>query len=229
LVWYYISEPLKPKLPADSSEENSAGIFKMLAQRNIVLCAVIGSLIVGSAVVGSIFYPVFLTLDRGYSNAEMSTMMAVLGLCPPVGGILVPYLSDRFGRKPLMIIFCGLMTITPLAVVYFSGPRVPSAGVCGVRDRGGALRCIRRGRIDRDAQFGVVAAGDVAFRDREHFACGAVQAACAVGEIDAEAGVFAARGRFVCECGTNRNGNGGGDDGGTEHLISPFGSTGGAR
>ncbi len=30
--------------------------------------------------------------------------MGVLGVCPAFGGVLVPLLSDRFGRRPPMII-----------------------------------------------------------------------------------------------------------------------------
>jgi predicted MFS family arabinose efflux permease len=99
-----------------------ASIAGMLAQRNIALCAAISCLLVGSAVLGSIFLPIYLTSVRGYSPTTMSAVMAGLGLCSPIGGILVPLLSDRFGRRPLMIIASGLMMLTPFAAIYFSGP-----------------------------------------------------------------------------------------------------------
>jgi predicted MFS family arabinose efflux permease len=129
IVWRVIDEPASPKLPILASDEINPGIFNMLAQRNIALCSVISCLLVGSAVLGSIFLPVYLTSIRGYSPTQMSAIMAGLGLCSPVGGILVPFLSDHFGRRPMLIIFSGLMMVTPFAAVYFSGPSMVLAAL----------------------------------------------------------------------------------------------------
>jgi MFS family permease len=47
--------------------------------------------------------------------------MTILGLSPAVGGVLVPLLSDRFGRRPLMIIFCALLAVCPIAALLVHG------------------------------------------------------------------------------------------------------------
>ena len=47
--------------------------------------------------------------------------MAVLGFCPAIGGVLVPWLSDRFGRRPIMIGFCVLMALCPVAALMMHG------------------------------------------------------------------------------------------------------------
>ena len=51
----------------------------------------------------------------------MSHIMAILGFCPPVGGVLLPWLSDRYGRRWPLIGGAALMTITPLAALTFEG------------------------------------------------------------------------------------------------------------
>jgi predicted MFS family arabinose efflux permease len=122
IIWRMIDEPAQAAPAIAEQDTGGAGIASMLAQPNIALCAVISCLLVGSAVLGSIFLPIYLTSVRGYSPTTMSAVMAGLGLCSPIGGILVPLLSDRFGRRPLIIIASGLMMLTPFAAVYFSGP-----------------------------------------------------------------------------------------------------------
>jgi len=132
LVWRFIHEPdAAPRTEAASrsslgfgkavgSEMRIAG--ELLRERNIWICSIISCLMVGSLVIGSIFLPLFFTGPRGWPPSTMSWVMAVLGLCPGVGGVLVSWLSDRLGRKPPMIFFCFLAAICPLAALWFAGP-----------------------------------------------------------------------------------------------------------
>jgi predicted MFS family arabinose efflux permease len=94
----------------------------MLRQRNIALCAAISCMLVGSAVLCAIFLPLYLVTVRHFSPAQMATIMALLGLCPPAGGVLLPWISDRIGRRPPMIVAGALMTLTPIAALWFAGP-----------------------------------------------------------------------------------------------------------
>jgi MFS family permease len=48
--------------------------------------------------------------------------MSVIGLCTVICGFLIPAWSDRIGRKPVMVIFCFMGMITPLAALFFDGP-----------------------------------------------------------------------------------------------------------
>jgi predicted MFS family arabinose efflux permease len=93
----------------------------MLANRNIALCCGISILMVGSLVIGSIFLPQYLTVGLGLSPQVMARIMAVLGFCPAIGGVFGPWLSDRFGRRPVMIGFCVLMALCPIAVLMING------------------------------------------------------------------------------------------------------------
>ncbi len=121
LIWKFIDEP-EPAPPAPADEAAGGdGFLAMLRHRNILLCALISCLGVGSIVLGSIFLPLFLTQVRGYSPTTMSTIMAILGLCPAIGGVLVTWLSDRIGRRPPMIVFGLLLALCPLAAMTISG------------------------------------------------------------------------------------------------------------
>ena len=54
----------------------------------------------------------------------MAYLMMVLGFASAVSGFGAPWLSDRIGRKPVMITFCLAGVITPLAALYFQGSPV---------------------------------------------------------------------------------------------------------
>jgi MFS family permease len=45
-----------------------------------------------------------------------------MGIATMVCGFVVPALSDRFGRKPIMAVFTFIGLITPIAALYFGGP-----------------------------------------------------------------------------------------------------------
>jgi predicted MFS family arabinose efflux permease len=121
-VWLTIREPAKPLAGDAAPKDETLGILDMLRRRNVALCGAIACLAVGSALLVSIFLPVYLVSVRHYSPHAMSTTMAILGLTPPIGGVIVPWLSDRFGRRPPMIVFTALMALTPLATLLFHGP-----------------------------------------------------------------------------------------------------------
>src|SRR5580698_4587819 len=122
LIWWLVDEPPRAaasgvqgvKAPSDS-------IWAMLSNRNIALCCGISILMVGSLVIGSIFLPQYLTLGLHLSPQVMAQIMAVLGFCPAIGGVFGPWLSDRFGRRPVMIGFCLLMALCPIAVLMING------------------------------------------------------------------------------------------------------------
>jgi MFS family permease len=51
----------------------------------------------------------------------MSWVMAVLGLTPGLGGVLVSWISDKVGRRPPMIVGCFMAVACPLAALWFGG------------------------------------------------------------------------------------------------------------
>jgi MFS family permease len=129
-IWWLVDEPPRATAPAASAaQEPSDSIWAMLSNRNIALCCGISCLMVGSLVVGSIFLPQYFTATLGMSPKAMSHIMAILGLCPAVGGVLVPLLSDRLGRRPLMIAFCAVMPLCPVAALWVHNPVVLMTGL----------------------------------------------------------------------------------------------------
>jgi MFS transporter, ACS family, hexuronate transporter len=122
LIWWLVDEPPRATAPASgAAKEPSDSLWAMFGTRNIALCCGISCLMVGSLVIGSIFLPQYFTVTLAMSPRKMSVIMTILGLCPAVGGVLVPLLSDRIGRRPPMIIFCTMMALCPIAVLWIHG------------------------------------------------------------------------------------------------------------
>jgi MFS family permease len=122
LIWKFVREPVVRE--AQPVDRISQGInpVKMLSVHNVLLCSLISCCMVAWYLLVVIFAPLIFTELRGYSAVAMSRLMAVTGICTVIGGFLLPGISDRIGRKPIMVIFCFVSMLAPLAALYFSGP-----------------------------------------------------------------------------------------------------------
>lgn len=131
-VWKIVREPSLPAA-SDAAETRAAhagrniGLLQMVSYRNMALCLLISTCMVSWMILGWTFLPLFYLNGRGFSSAEMSVLMSVLGISAMVSAFVVPGLSDRFGRRPVMILFALLGVLVPLAAYYYEGPII---GLC---------------------------------------------------------------------------------------------------
>ncbi len=101
--------------------EKSMGYRQMLHHRNMWLCMLMAIFMVAWMVLGWAFLPLFYIKVRQISNGAMSVLMSVLGLSAAFFSFVVPALSDRFGRRPIIVIFNCIGLLVPLAALYFQG------------------------------------------------------------------------------------------------------------
>ncbi len=120
LIWKFVREPRVEVHSADVSAEKP-GMFAMLKERNVLICCGISIFMVSWYLVGLIFMPLYFTAMRGMSDTDMGFVIAPMGFATMICGFLVPALSDRFGRKPIMAVFTFIGILTPLAALYFGG------------------------------------------------------------------------------------------------------------
>jgi MFS family permease len=106
--------------------------LKFLRVRNVALCAVIASLLLAFISVGMIFLPLYLVQIRHLSVLDMGLVMGGLGLMSLVAGLGVPTVSDRLGRKPVMVGLGLLGAGLPLAGIFWSGGGVGLAVILAV-------------------------------------------------------------------------------------------------
>jgi MFS transporter, ACS family, hexuronate transporter len=100
-----------------------------LAERNVIICALLCVLLVSYLVVCWSFMPLYLTQVRGFDTQTESWLMGTLGISATVGAFLVSGLSDRLGRRPLVILTPLVGALLPLGAMYFHGSVWVLAGV----------------------------------------------------------------------------------------------------
>ncbi len=126
LIARYVREPAarRAEPAADAATgraERPMGLFAMLTVRNVMLSSLISCFMVAWMVLGWAFLPTFFVMYRHVPPNEMGYLMSVLGICAAIAGLAIPALSDRIGRKPVMIFFPLLAALCPLAALYYSG------------------------------------------------------------------------------------------------------------
>ncbi len=95
--------------------------WDMLQHRNIWLCMLMAIFMVAWMVLGWAFLPLFFVKVRQIGSGQMSVLMSVLGLSAAFFSFVVPALSDRFGRRPIIVIFNFIGLLVPLAALQFQG------------------------------------------------------------------------------------------------------------
>jgi MFS family permease len=121
LIARYVHEPRKTRPPAEMTAASSVSHLAMLKFRNMILCVLMSVFMVSWMVLGWAFLPLFYVKVRQLTPGEMSVLMSVLGLSAAFFSFVVPGLSDRLGRRPVVVVFNLLGVLVPLAALYWHG------------------------------------------------------------------------------------------------------------
>ncbi|KWV48477.1 hypothetical protein AS156_18565 [Bradyrhizobium macuxiense] len=119
LIAVFIREPSRP---SRTPSGNRIPLAEMLKYRNIWICAIVSCLMVAWLLIQITFLPIYLVQSRGLSPSAMSVALAATGIATAASSIIVPALSDRFGRRPILSLFAFLSVIAPVTTVLFEGP-----------------------------------------------------------------------------------------------------------
>jgi predicted MFS family arabinose efflux permease len=121
LMWYFIREAPARALPDSGGVRETSTVRGALAERNVVICAVMGVLLVSYLVVCWAFMPLYLTQVRKYDAQTMGWLMGTLGISATLGAFVISALSDRWGRRPLLIAMPSIAVLLPLGAMYYDG------------------------------------------------------------------------------------------------------------
>ena len=121
LMWLLVRE-IPPSEPTSSAAvARQSTLRDALKERNVVICAVMGVLLVGYLVICWAFMPLYLTQVRKYDADTMKWIMGTLGISATLGAFAISALSDRVGRRPLLIVMPLVGAILPLGAMYYDG------------------------------------------------------------------------------------------------------------
>ena len=124
LIARYVHEPERKPAPAAAAgaAAETVSYLAMLRYRNMILCVLMSIFMVAWMVLGWAFLPLFYVKVRQLSAGQMSVLMSLLGLSAAFFSFIVPRLSDRLGRRPVVVASNLLGVLVPLAALYFDGP-----------------------------------------------------------------------------------------------------------
>jgi len=122
LIARYVAKPApEPVAVAAVQQQGKPPLAAALAERNVVICALMAIVLVSYLVVCWSFMPLYLTQVRHFSPDTEKWLMGVLGISATVGSFLISGLSDRIGRRPLMIAMPLIGVILPLGALFYGG------------------------------------------------------------------------------------------------------------
>jgi MFS family permease len=121
MIWM-IREPEAVAKPAAAAPVAGDGLRAVLINGNVFRCVLLSIAFVAYLVVTWAFMPLYLVNVRQFDTSTMSWLMGVLGIAATLYSFLIPGLSDRIGRRPVMILVPVLSLILPLGALFYTGP-----------------------------------------------------------------------------------------------------------
>lgn len=109
-----------PQEPAVDEKLKVADIREIFKYRNIWLLFIIGSGCILSQVSFYSFASLFLAQVTKIDPSLLCTWFSVTGLVGFFSMIMIPSLSDRYGRKPIMIVSSLFVILVPLSLIIFN-------------------------------------------------------------------------------------------------------------
>lgn len=98
--------------------KQKASIADLLKYRNVWVAILLSCCMMTWMFAQITFMPKYLIDIKQFSHDDMGKTMGAFGFGAIIWGAVVPALSDKLGRKPVVIIFFLISMIMPLAVVY---------------------------------------------------------------------------------------------------------------
>ncbi|WP_374529375.1 MFS transporter [Novosphingobium sp.] len=113
---------VKPDRPVDHAAGEAppsllGALGQLLAIRNMRVALGVAALFTAWLVLQNVFLPLHLTNDLALPGPTMGKVLSMGGIAGVIGGALLPLLSDRIGRKPVVIGACLAGLLAPAAML----------------------------------------------------------------------------------------------------------------
>ncbi|MEL1252129.1 MFS transporter [Aurantiacibacter gilvus] len=105
LIWLVLKpdQPRPTKAKRAPSLPFRQAVGTLLAARNIRVSLAVAATITAWLVLQNTFLAVYLTAEKGLTPTMAGSVISMGGLAAIIGGVGLPFLSDKLGRRPVMI------------------------------------------------------------------------------------------------------------------------------
>jgi predicted MFS family arabinose efflux permease len=114
LIWKFVKEPA-PSGETKHGKPSLREYFSILRYRNIWLCCLGATGFMSWLFAMSVFAPLYITEVAHEPPTMAGFLLGASGLGSFFLGFLLPALSDRVGRKPVLLLMAALSALVPLA------------------------------------------------------------------------------------------------------------------
>jgi len=113
LLWKFIAEP--PARSGIHEKPSFSEYISILRHRNVWLCCLGATGFMSWLFAVNVFAPVYITEVAHESATTAGFLLGASGLGSFFLGFLLPSLSDRWGRKPTLLLMAAMSAVVPLA------------------------------------------------------------------------------------------------------------------
>jgi len=145
LIWKFVKEPEKKIVPGSHSQPVRIRDFlSILRYRNTWLCCIGAAGFLSWLFLDNIFAPLYITEVAHQAPTTAGFLLGASGLGSFFLALFFPTLSDRIGRKPILLIMAILCMAVPLALLLPQLYLYPwiLAGIIGVTNAGQGIAAL---------------------------------------------------------------------------------------
>jgi predicted MFS family arabinose efflux permease len=118
LIWRFVKEPPpKAALDAQHVRPGFKDYFSVLRYRNMWLCCLASAGFISWLFLMNVFAPLYITQTAHQAATTAGFLLGAGGLGSFFLGLLLPGVSDRLGRKPILLLMAVMCTVVPLALL----------------------------------------------------------------------------------------------------------------
>ncbi|MFZ0737475.1 MAG: MFS transporter [Candidatus Acidiferrales bacterium] len=118
LLWKFVKEPPRSDSPGGHGRANRIqDYFSILMYRNVWLCCAGAAGFISWLFLENVFAPVYITEVAHQPATTAGFLLGATGLGSFFFGLLLPALSDRWGRKPVLLLAAAMSTMVPLTLL----------------------------------------------------------------------------------------------------------------
>ncbi len=125
LIMRFLEEPpVQNTVPTQGHTKppRSAVLREVLRTRNFWVCTLGACFVYATISIGQGFIPLYYVKIRHFTAERAATVLSIMGIANLTFGVVVMAISDRIGRKPVVIAASLLAVLGPLVALYYTGP-----------------------------------------------------------------------------------------------------------
>jgi MFS family permease len=113
VLWAYVREPRSDEL-ASLQRPNFKDLASVFRYRNVVLCCFTGAANLTALFLVGVFAPLYITFVQHEAPTTAGFLISANGVGGLIAAIFWPWLSDRVGRKPILLLAAAGSIVVPL-------------------------------------------------------------------------------------------------------------------